>query len=135
LVAKYDVPVLALSVATLSEQDILDVFREVLYEFPVNEVNVNLPSWVMVLQEDHWLRTNYESAIRETIEDIQRLRDVDRVVQKFYDYPFIAKAVLSDINMGQGVADIDLYAPDELYDQVLTEIVGVEIQGKIICCN
>jgi len=130
LVAKYDVPVLALSVATLSEQDILDVFREVLYEFPVNEVNVNLPSWVMVLQEDHWLRTNYESAIRETIEDIQRLRDVDRVVQKFYDYPFIAKAVLSDINMGQGVADIDLYAPDELYDQVLTEIVGVEIQGK-----
>ncbi len=76
------------------------------------------------------MRTNYESAIRETIEDIQRLRDVDRVVQKFYDYPFIAKAVLSDINMGQGVADIDLYAPDELYDQVLTEIVGVEIQGK-----
>ena len=130
LAAKYDVPVLALSVATLSEQDILEVFREVLFEFPVNEVNVNLPSWVMVLQEDHWLRSNYETAIRETVEDIQRLRDVDRVVQKFYEYPFIVKAVLSDINMGQGIADIDLYAPDELYDQVLTEIVGVEIQGK-----
>ena len=32
--------------------------------------------------------------------------------------------------MGQGVAEIDLFAPDELYDQVLKEIVGVEIRGK-----
>ena len=32
--------------------------------------------------------------------------------------------------MGQGVAEIDLYAPDELYDQILKEVVGVEIRGK-----
>ena len=32
--------------------------------------------------------------------------------------------------MGQGVAEIDLYAPDELYDDILKEIVGVEIRGK-----
>ena len=30
----------------------------------------------------------------------------------------------------KGVAEIDLYAPDELYDEVLKEIVGVEIRGK-----
>ena len=34
--------------------------------------------------------------------------------------------------MGQGVAEIDLYAPDELYDQILKEVVGVEIRGKDI---
>ena len=32
--------------------------------------------------------------------------------------------------MGEGVADIDLHAPDELYDHVLKEIVGEEIRGK-----
>ena len=32
--------------------------------------------------------------------------------------------------MGQGVAEIDLYAPDDLYDRILMEIVGVEIRGK-----
>ena len=32
--------------------------------------------------------------------------------------------------MGQGVAEIDLYAPDDLYDEILKEIVGVEIQRK-----
>ena len=34
----------------MRESDVLNVLREALYEFPVLEVNVNLPSWVMVLQ-------------------------------------------------------------------------------------
>jgi len=130
LQAKYDIPVMALSAATMGEEDVLNVLREALYEFPVHEVNVNLPSWVMVLGENHWLRTSYEQSVRDTVQDIRRLRDVDRVVQQFLEYDFIARAGLSGMNLGQGVAEIDLYAPDELYDQILTEVVGVEIRGK-----
>lgn len=127
---KYDIPVMALSAATMGEDDVMGVLREVLYEFPVHEVNVNLPSWVMVLNDNHWLRSSYESSVRDTVKDIRRLRDVDHVVQQFMEYDFIAKAGLSGMDMGQGVAEIDLYAPDELYDQILMEVVGVEIRGK-----
>lgn len=130
LVEKYDIPCLALSVEQMDERDILNVLREVLYEFPVHEVNVNLPSWVMVLNEDHWLRENYEEAVRNTVKDIRRLRDVDRVVGYFSDYDFIDRAALSGMEMGTGVAEIDLIAPDDLYDQILKEVVGVEIRGK-----
>ncbi|REK59189.1 MAG: stage IV sporulation protein A [Thermobacillus sp.] len=130
LQAKYDIPVMALSAATMGEEDVLSVLREALYEFPVHEVNVNLPSWVMVLNENHWLRSSYEQSVRDTVQDIRRLRDVDRVVQQFLEYDFIARAGLSGMNLGQGVAEIDLYAPDELYDQILTEVVGIEIRGK-----
>ncbi|WP_085523542.1 stage IV sporulation protein A [Tuberibacillus sp. Marseille-P3662] len=127
---KYDIPVLAQSVENMTEHDINSVLREALYEFPVLEVNVNLPSWVMVLREDHWLRESYEEAVKNTVQDIKRLRDVDRVVGHFDDYEFIDNASLAGIDMGQGVAEIDLYAPDDLYDQVLKEVVGVEIRGK-----
>ncbi len=127
---KYDVPVLTMSVDDMVESDVMATLREVLFEFPVHEVNVNLPSWVMVLHEEHWLRQNFEESVRETVKEIRRLRDVDRVVGHFSDYEFIERATLSDMNMGQGVAEIDLYAPDHLYDQILVEIVGVEIRGK-----
>ncbi|MEX2105011.1 MAG: stage IV sporulation protein A, partial [Bacilli bacterium] len=127
---KYDIPVVALSASSMSEEDVMRVLKEVLYEFPVHEVNVNLPSWVMVLEDHHWLRSEYEDSVRNTVKDIKRLRDVDRVVQLFDDYEFIDRAALADMNMGQGVAEIDLYAPDELYDQILTEVVGVEIRDK-----
>ncbi|MBE3570618.1 MAG: stage IV sporulation protein A [Bacillales bacterium] len=127
---KYDIPVLSMSVENMREGDVLNVLREALYEFPVLEVNVNLPSWVMVLKEDHWLRENYQEAVKETVKDIKRLRDVERVVQQFDELEFIERAGLAGMDLGQGVAEIDLYAPDELYDQVLKEIVGVEVRGK-----
>lgn len=127
---KYDIPVISMSVANMTENDMINVLREVLYEFPVHEVNVNIPSWVMVLEENHWLRSHFESSVRETVQDIRRLRDVDRVVKQFSEYDFIDRAGLADMNMGQGVAEIDLHAPDELYDKVLMEVVGVEIRGK-----
>ncbi|MFK4324282.1 stage IV sporulation protein A [Bacillus sp. RC55] len=127
---EYDIPVIAMSVESLRETDVYNVLREALFEFPVLEVNVNLPSWVMVLNEGHWLRQNYQEAVQETVKDIKRLRDVDRVVWQFSQYEFIDRASLAGIDMGQGVAEIDLYAPDELYDQILKEVVGVEIRGK-----
>jgi stage IV sporulation protein A len=130
LAEKYDIPVITMSVESMRESDVLNVMREALFEFPVLEVNVNLPSWVMVLRENHWLRENYQDAVKETVKDIRRLRDVDRVVQQFSDFEFIERAGLAGIEMGQGVAEIDLFAPDELYDDILKEIVGVEIRGK-----
>ncbi|MBM7692652.1 stage IV sporulation protein A [Peribacillus deserti] len=127
---KYDIPVICMSVESMRETDVLTVLREALYEFPVLEVNVNLPSWVMVLRENHWLRESYQEAVRDTVKDIKRLRDVDRVVHHFNDFEFIDRASLAGIEMGQGIAEIDLFAPDELYDEILKEIVGVEIRGK-----
>ncbi|MFS0560264.1 stage IV sporulation protein A [Terribacillus sp. 179-K 1B1 HS] len=127
---KYDIPVIAMSVESMTEHDVYNVLRESLYEFPVLEVNVNLPSWVMVLNEDHWLRSNYQAAIQETVKDIKRLRDVDRVVGYFDEYDYIERANLAGMELGEGIAEIDLHAPDALYDQVLKEIVGEEIRGK-----
>lgn len=130
LCEKYDIPVIAMSVESMRESDVYNVLREALFEFPVLEVNVNLPSWVMVLKDNHWLRESYQEAVKDTVKDIKRLRDVDRVVGQFSEYEFIDRAGLAGIEMGQGIAEIDLYAPDDLYDHILKEVVGVEIRGK-----
>ncbi|WP_407268703.1 stage IV sporulation protein A [Radiobacillus sp. PE A8.2] len=130
LAEEHDIPVIAMSVENMTEHDVYNVLREALYEFPVLEVNVNLPSWVMVLNDQHWLKENYQLSIQETVKDIKRLRDVDRVVGNFSAYDYIEEAKLSGMEMGEGVAEIDLQAPDYLYDQVLKEIVGEEIRGK-----
>lgn len=127
---KHNIPVLAMSIESMTEHDVYNVLREALYEFPVLEVNVNLPSWVMVLHKDHWLRANYQEAIQQTVKNIKRLRDVDQIVGDFSEYEYIEHANISGMEMGEGVAEIDLHAPDDLYDEILKEIVGEEIQGR-----
>src|SRR5690625_7909875 len=79
LTEKYDIPVLAVSIESMSEHEVYNVLRESLYEFPVLEVNVNLLSWVMVLNEDHWLRQSYQEVIHTTVQSVSRLRDVDQI--------------------------------------------------------
>lgn len=130
LEAKYDIPTLAINVEDMQESNVVHVLREALYEFPLLEVNVNLPSWIMVLKEKHWLRNNFHDSVQNTVKDIKRIRDVGRLTSCFEEYDFISSAKLAHIDMGQGIAELDLYAPDELYDQVLTEIVGEEIKGR-----
>lgn len=130
LAEQHNVPTLCMNVETMNDHDVSNVLRESLYEFPVLEVNVNLPSWVLVLHENHWLRNNYEEAIHTTVKNIKRLRDVNNIVGEFSEYDFIAEAHISDVAMGEGIAEIDLAAPQHLYDEILKEIVGEEITGK-----
>lgn len=114
----------------MNEHDVYNVLRESLYEFPVLEVNVNLPSWVMVLKDNHWLKRNYEEAIQNTVKNIKRLRDVNEIVNEFSEYEYIERAQLAGMQMGEGIAEIDLFAPPNLYENILKEIVGEEIRGK-----
>ncbi|MGG3450041.1 MULTISPECIES: stage IV sporulation protein A [Bacillaceae] len=127
---KYDIPVLAMSVEAMTESNVLHVLQEALFEFPVHEVNVHLPSWIMALDESHWLRDRYNDMVKETVKDIKRLRDVNRVVDQFGGGEYIQSAVLTGMDMGQGVAEINLNAPDGLYETIVNEIIGEPLRGK-----
>ena len=59
LTESYGVPVLPVSVENMTERDIYSILREALYEFPVAEVNVNMPEWIGCLSKDHWLKKIY----------------------------------------------------------------------------
>jgi stage IV sporulation protein A len=130
LAEKYDVPVIPLNAVQLMEEDINVVFQEVLYEFPVREVSINLPSWVEVLDEDHWVRSQYAASIKENVAKINRLRDIDGMVEDLSVYDIVESIQLKDMNLGTGKAVIDIQAPESLFEQILSEICGVEITDQ-----
>ena len=130
LAAKYDVPVLPLDVTALTEDDIYKVMEQVLYEFPVREVVVNLPRWVEELEADHWLRKRFEDSVAETVQNVRRLRDIEGAVSSLGGYDFVEKAVLETMEMGTGVATVEMEAKEALYWKTLEEISGLAIEGK-----
>ena len=130
LAAKYDVPVLPLDVTALTEDDIYKVMEQVLYEFPVREVVVNLPRWVEELEAGHWLRKRFEDSVAETVQNVRRLRDIEGAVSSLGGYDFVEKAVLETMEMGTGVATVEMEAKEALYWKTLEEISGLAIEGK-----
>ncbi|MDW7651631.1 MAG: stage IV sporulation protein A [Bacillota bacterium] len=126
----YDVPVIPFNALQLMEEDVNIIFQEVLYEFPVREVNINLPTWVEVLDADHWLRQDYATIIRESVKNVTRLRDVDYMVETLSTKEIVENIMLKEMELGTGKAVIEILAPETLFEQILTEICGIEIEDQ-----
>lgn len=126
----YGVPVLPVSVENMAEKDIYTILREALYEFPVLEVKVNMPEWIACLNPDNWLKKIYIEKIRESVVEIDKLRDVENITAHFNNCEYIEKAYLSNVDTSTGEVTVTLSAPNDLYDRVLKEIIGIDITSK-----
>ena len=127
---EYDVPVLPINVETMSDKDIYDILKNALYEFPVLEVNVNMPEWIATLSSNNWLKKVYIDKIKESVSEIDKLKDIDTITTHFNDCEYINKAYLSDVDTSTGVVTITLDAPSDLYNKILKETIGIDITNK-----
>jgi stage IV sporulation protein A len=126
----YEVPVIPVDVAQLSQGMIMQILEEALFEFPVSEVNISLPKWIEELTSEHWLRTKFESSVQEIISQVRRLRDIDGALETLSQLDFIGEVVLDSMDMGTGTASIEMTAKDGLFYEVLNEATGLEITGE-----
>ena len=127
---KYNVPVIPLNVENIADRDMYNILKEALYEFPVEEVVVNMPEWVAVLSPNHYLKKEYIKKIKESIMPINKLKDVDQIVKNFTNSDYISKAYLSDVDTSTGIVTLNLESPNNLYNEVLNNIIGVNINTK-----
>ncbi len=126
----YGVPVLPISVENMGERDIYNILKEALYEFPVLEVKVNMPDWIACLEPSNWLKKTYIEKIRESVIEVDKLRDIENITKHFADCEYISKSYLSEVNTSLGEVTISLDAPANLFNDVLKEIIGTEISSK-----
>ena len=127
---QYNVPVLPMNIDNMSERDSYNILKEALYEFPVNCINVEMADWVACLSPNNYLKKSYIEAIRESIEPVDKLRDVDTITQKLEECEYIEKAYLSDVDTSTGDVRVTLKTPNNLYNEVLKDIIGIDITSR-----
>ena len=127
---RYGTAVVPVNCAQLDELDIERIMEEVLYEFPVREVNIQQPAWVLELPPDHWLRRRFDAAAAETLEGVRRLRDVQPALHRLAGYDVVERVDLVRMDMGSGVAEIGLSAREDIFQQILQDITGVDVSEK-----
>ena len=132
---KYGVPVLPVNIEQMQERDMYNILKEALFEFPVNEVKINMPEWIAVLNPNHYLKKQYIDKIKESVIEINKLRDVGDITKHFENVDYISKAYLSEVDSSTGDIVINLTAPSGLYNQVLNDIIGYNISSKAQLLN
>ena len=114
----------------MTENDITNILKEALYEFPVLEIKVNMPEWITVLNSKHPVKEKYISCIKESVIEVDKIRDIDNITSHFLGNEYIDKAYISEVNTATGEVTITLESPPELYNEVLTDIIKIDVKNK-----
>ena len=127
---EHNVPVLPISIEAMNEKDMYNILREALYEFPVLEVKVNMPEWIAILNPENKIKKSYIESIRESVIEIDKIRDIDKITEHFLENEYIEKCYLSDVDTSTGIITVNLSAPIELYNQTLRELIDIDVKSK-----
>lgn len=130
LSGKYGTAVIPVNCLELEEEDITRILTEVLYTFPVKEINISMPSWINTLEKDHWLREAVFGHIREAAADVEDLRHIKPLAESIGKCEYIEKCGTLSIDLGSGTAVIGASLRSDLFYKIIGEATGLEINGE-----
>ena len=127
---KYNVPIIRMNVLNMNENDITNILKEALYEFPIEHIEFNIPDWVGVLKTSHPLKQKFLTKMKESITNVDKLRDAENINLNLEDNDEISKAYISSLDTDNSEVTITLEANENLYNDILKELVGENINSK-----
>lgn len=126
----YEVPVMPISVEEMSEREIMEILKQALYEFPILNIEVNIPEWVHVLSNTNDIKKHYLEKIRESVIEVKKVRDVETILEHFKDSEIISNAYIGNLDAAVGCVTINLESSDALYQEVLKSMMGESVTTK-----
>lgn len=126
---KYDVAVRVMSVTNMTGDDIHDLLSDILYEFPLRELQIHLPNWAMCMPQDHYLPHDFLQILEHCTGDLSRMRDVEKILPCLNESSHIASSAVAIMDLSDGHAEIDLTLNEGLYHKLLSEACGVDVEN------
>lgn len=126
---KYGVPVRASSCMRLTDSDISEILGLVLLRFPVKEIAVNIPNWINSLEDGHWLKSTVYESVLECAGEIEKVGDIKGAFGRLSDFDYITDVNVAGINLGKGIANVDVALSDGLLYKVVSEKTDCEISS------
>ena len=126
---KYGASVVPVNCEQMKPEDIHEIMRQVLYEFPITEAEFYIPKWVEMLSQEHRIKKDLLEQVRSVMTDLE---DVRSIVAKEMntDSSYIKDMTVEQIEMDTGKVRIQIRYEQSYYYEVLSELTGTQIKGE-----
>ena len=102
--------------------------KAVLYEFPMQELDLFLPPWVDALPADHPIKAGLYDAIRQSTGQLRHIREVEGVIAALGECEHISEARITSHRPGHRRGRRTCWSlPRELFYKTLSEQSGFEV--------
>ena len=127
---KYNVTVLPVNCMMLDEDEIINILRNLLYEFPLREMKINFASWITRLEKTHPLRSEIYSAVFNAASKMKKVRDAHDFLNNVLDVQDITGGKIENIDLSTGSVRMSLNVKPELFYNILSEKCGIKINNE-----
>lgn len=129
LAQTYQVTVMATDCQAMSQSEINELLRQVLYSFPMQEMQVYLPAWVQALEMNHPLKAAVYEAMRQNAEGISRLAEAEPAMAKVAELEGVCGFRILSVDLGTGTVCCELDFNEGLFYRILGQKTGFEIEN------
>ena len=125
---RHHVKCIPLNCLTLSEAQITELMRRLLFEFPLVELAVYLPGWVDALPLEHPIKSEVYQTVREGAKELHHIRELEDVLQGMCRCDAIETAALRTISLGSGTAAVTVQLPQKLFFDTISQRSGLSVK-------
>lgn len=125
---EYGVRAFPIDCTHMTENDLHHILNEILYEFPIRAIQIEVPRYIHALEPEHPFRRMVCETLKRHAEPIEIMRDTlgwnESLTAK---EEWIQNAVLSSIDLSTGTVTLQLQLPDTFFYRIISEKSGVPI--------
>lgn len=124
---KYNVKCIPVNCLTLDEAAITALMRSLLFEFPLQELDLYLPSWVEALPAEHPIKSGIYQTVREEARSLRCIRELEGALGGMCACEAVQTAAVRSIDLGTGLAAAELQLPRGLFYDTLSQRSGLTV--------
>lgn len=126
---KYQMSVLPVNCEQLRKDDIAKILENILYEFPIAQMEFYIPRWAEMLPAENRMKESMIQAANRILMDVTRAKDVQGI-KMGEDADYIEDIKVEKIDFATGVVKIKIEIGERYYYENISELTGVSIQGE-----
>lgn len=128
--SRYSAPCICVNCLCMEEEVIGRILREILFEFPLNEVHIYLPKWLDTLPWEQPLKATIYEEFRKKFDSVRTLREAEEALSTLQDLPQIELLQITKVNPGTGSILCVITFKSELYYDIISESTGFDIHDE-----
>ena len=126
---EYGVEPMVADCQAMELEDIGNLLKSLLYNFPMKELRVYMPRWVEALEGDHPVKEALYEALLQRAEEITSLALAETSLAKLKELEQVLDFHIRSVDLGSGTVSCSISFPEALFYEILSSRAGMPIEN------
>lgn len=130
LSAKYNNIVIAKDVQNLNSDDVDELLKEVLNEYDINELHINVPSYIDELDDNVTFKKEFNELIAKVTVENRKLKSVFNVQNELKSSGMFENVIIDEVDSSTGNVIISIEFKESTFVDIVEQLTGMKLENK-----